>query len=100
MKNSEQTPQKPIARFNPQINQKVYCVLNEVYINRGYSNYLTNLQCYSNGYYFGTIQADGLMISTPTGSTAYALSAGGVPVFPNVDCLLFTPVCPHVMSSK
>lgn len=91
---------RPAAKFQPPLNAKIFTALNEVYINRGNGNALTNLQCYSDGYYFGTIQADGLLISTPTGSTAYALSAGGVPVSPDVNCVLFTPVCPHVMSSK
>eukprot|EP00703_Trepomonas_sp_PC1_P003490 JAP93116.1 ATP-NAD kinase family protein [Trepomonas sp. PC1] len=98
--NQQQLPGNQPAVYQPPIGTKMYTCLNEVYISRGYSNFLTNLQCYMNKLYFGTIQADGLLISTPTGSTAYSLSAGGVPVQPNVEAILFTPICPHVMTSK
>eukprot|EP00702_Spironucleus_salmonicida_P003165 EST44456.1 ATP-NAD kinase family protein [Spironucleus salmonicida] len=80
--------------------QHQFLSLNEIYIHRGFSAFLTNLLVFVNNRFIARIQADGLLISTPTGSTAYALSAGGVPVKSSVDCILLTPVCPHVMSSK
>lgn len=86
--------------FTPELGQKVYTALNEIYVHRGFSAFITNLDCYCNGRFFAKIQADGLMIATPTGSTAYSLSSGGVPIFPNLNSLIFTPVCPHVMASK
>ena len=46
------------------------------------------------------VQADGVMLATPTGSTAYSVAAGGSMVHPNVPAILFTPVCPHSLSFR
>lgn len=75
-------------------------VLNEVVINRGVMASLTKLECYIDGNYVTIIQGDGLIVSTPTGSTAYNLAAGGSMVHPAVPCILFTPICPHTLSSR
>ena len=75
-------------------------VLNEVVIDRGMTASLTKLECYIDGNYVTVIQGDGLIVSTPTGSTAYNLAAGGSMVHPAVPCILFTPICPHTLSSR
>ena len=75
-------------------------VLNEMVINRGMMSNLTKLECYIDGNYVTIIQGDGLIVSTPTGSTAYNLAAGGSMVHPAVPCILFTPICPHTLSSR
>lgn len=48
----------------------------------------------------GQVQADGVMLATPTGSTAYSVAAGGSMVHPNVPAILFTPICPHSLSFR
>ena len=61
---------------------------------------MTMIDAYVNGAFLTTVQADGIIIATPTGSTAYSLSAGGPIVAPSVPCILFTPVCPHTLSFR
>lgn len=75
-------------------------VLNELCIDRGISPFLSQLECYCDGYHVTTIQADGVIISTATGSTAYNLSAGGSIVHPQVNAILVTPICPHSLSFR
>ncbi|GFR94170.1 NAD kinase [Elysia marginata] len=75
-------------------------VLNEVVLDRGPSSYLSNLDLYIEGRRVTTVQGDGLIISTPTGSTAYAVSAGASMIHPSVPCILLTPICPHSLSFR
>ncbi|EPZ34265.1 ATP-NAD kinase [Rozella allomycis CSF55] len=75
-------------------------VLNEVMIDRGPSSYMSILELYGNLRHLTTVQADGLAIATPTGSTAYSLSAGGSIVHPEVPAMLVTPICPHTLSFR
>ncbi|EKU20964.1 NAD+ kinase, partial [Nannochloropsis gaditana CCMP526] len=64
------------------------------------SPYLASLDCFCNGQYVTTVQADGLIIATPTGSTAYSMSAGGSMMHPGIQALLLTPICPHSLSFR
>ena len=77
-----------------------YNVLNEVVIDRGSSPYLAALECFCDDVHLTTVQADGIIFATPTGSTAYSLSAGSSVVHPAVPCILVTPICPHVLSFR
>ncbi|XP_078372245.1 NAD kinase-like isoform X2 [Oculina patagonica] len=77
-----------------------YLVLNEVVVDRGPSSYLTNLEIYCNDHHITSVQGDGLIVSTPTGSTAYAVAAGASMVHPSVAAILVTPVCPHSLSFR
>eukprot|EP00958_Prasinococcus_capsulatus_P004528 scaffold418_cov386-Prasinococcus_capsulatus_cf.AAC.18 len=75
-------------------------VLNDVVIDRGVSPYLTNLECYCDDVFVTNVRGDGLIVATPSGSTAYSLAAGGSMVHPQVPCILFTPICPHSLSFR
>ncbi|KAI1431658.1 ATP-NAD kinase [Xylaria sp. CBS 124048] len=75
-------------------------VLNELVIDRGPSPYVSNLELYGNNEPLTVIQADGCIFSTPTGSTAYSLSAGGALVHPDIPAILLTPICPHTLSFR
>ena len=77
-----------------------YNVLNEVVVDRGSSPYLAALECFCDDSHLTTVQADGVIFATPTGSTAYSLAAGSSVVHPAVPCILLTPVCPHVLSFR
>ena len=75
-------------------------VLNELVIDRGPSPYVSNLELYGDDELLTVVQADGCIFSTPTGSTAYSLSAGGSLVHPDIPAILLTPICPHTLSFR
>lgn len=75
-------------------------VLNELVVDRGPSPYVSLLELFGDEHHMTTVQADGLTVSTPTGSTAYSLSAGGSLVHPEIPAILITPICPHTLSFR
>lgn len=77
-----------------------YHVLNELTIDRGPSPFIAMLELYGDGSLLTVAQADGLIIASPTGSTAYSLSAGGPLVYPSVNAIAVTPICPHTLSFR
>ena len=79
---------------------KVYNALNDIVIDHGPSGRVLETEIQVSGHYLNTYEGDGVIISTPTGSTAYSLSAGGPIIFPSLDTILVTPICPHSLSAR
>ncbi len=77
-----------------------YLAVNDAIIARGQLSKIVDLKLSLDGEEIANYRADGLLFATPTGSTAYSLSAGGPIVAPQMDCLMMTPVCPHSLFSR
>ncbi len=73
---------------------------NDIVLSRSKISHMSTIRAYADGKLFNSYYGDGLIVSTPTGSTAYNLSAGGPLVYPLTEALILTPVCPHSLSQR
>jgi NAD+ kinase len=96
---------EPRVAFNayvkgPSHDGREYRVLNDVAINKGAVGRIVELRVSVAGLFVSTFRGDGLVICTPTGSTAYNLSAGGPIVYPTMGAVVITPICPHMLTNR
>jgi NAD+ kinase len=96
---------KPRMRLDVQVNREGQTiaretVLNDVVINKGALARLAHIDTYIDEIYLTTYSGDGLIIATPTGSTAYSLAAGGPVIHPEVPGIIMTPICPHTLTNR
>ncbi|BFZ55550.1 hypothetical protein PYCC9005_002591 [Savitreella phatthalungensis] len=77
-----------------------FTVLNDLVVDRGPNPFMSSTELYGDDEHLTSIAADGVVISTPTGSTAYSLSAGGPLCHPEIPAILISPICPHTLSFR
>jgi NAD+ kinase len=74
--------------------------VNDIVVHRGSNQSLIELRLSVDGVYVNTFVADGMILATPNGSTAYSLAAGGPILSPTLDAIVLTPICPHTISNR
>lgn len=79
---------------------KKIVAFNDIVFSRSKISHMTTIKAYVEGNLFNSYYGDGLIVSTPTGSTAYNLSAGGPVVYPLTEALILTPICPHSLTQR
>lgn len=86
--------------FHVNGNVEKVVAFNDIVLSRSKISHMSTIKAYVDGHLFNSYHGDGLIVSTPTGSTAYNLSAGGPVVYPLTEALILTPICPHSLSQR
>ncbi len=100
LQNEASIDERMVLRVRAGDSPKEFPALNDVVIDRGPSPRILILEAYVDGDYLFTLSADGLIIATPTGSTAYSLASGGPVIVPSSKVLAITPISPHTLSAR
>lgn len=80
--------------------KETFLAINDIVIHRAQNASLIELEIFVDNNYLNTFSADGIIISTPNGSTAYSLAAGGPILAPEIESMVITPICPHTISNR
>ncbi len=91
---------RPRTMLEARIGDTAYSALNDIVFERGEQSQLLNLEIHSGEHLVSHIKSDGLVFSTPTGTTAYNLAAGGPILHPEVQAFVMTPICPHSLTNR
>ncbi|MGG7176110.1 NAD(+)/NADH kinase [Clostridium paraputrificum] len=103
LKNGEYTIDRRMmlhCQLGAEETDKVENALNDIVVARGTLSRMVKFQIFVDGKLYSTFKGDGLIVATPTGSTAYSFSAGGPFIYPNLDLIILTPICPHTKSMQ
>lgn len=82
------------------VERERFFAVNDIVIHRASNPSLVEIAIYVNRVYLNTFEADGIVVSTPNGSTAYSLAAGGPILIPTLEAIVITPICPHAISNR
>lgn len=88
------------CNYNVSGKENSFIALNDVVLSKGAQQRVVEFKIYVDERYYTTFVADGIIASTPTGSTAYSLSAGGPIIYPDIDVIAISPVCPHAIGIR
>lgn len=97
---SEERVALEVAVRGPGRDHRTYRVLNDATINKSALARIIEMRVTVGGEFMSAFRADGLIIATPTGSTAYNLSAGGPIIYPTMEAVVLTPICPHMLTNR